>query len=193
MANQFKDFIECLNSSVPHELQRNFNLLKDLDSKTEEIMLRINECTKEYKTTPKRSERSAIRNKSNELFDKLESICEDKIQLSLQTYELIDRSIKRLLSLGKAPQAEESADMVVEAPLIGFDMPLDPNEPKYCICQSVSYGDMIACDNKECPIEWFHYACVGLHQAPKGKWYCGQCNNNTNVKRPKSRSRRQRR
>jgi hypothetical protein len=27
----------------------------------------------------------------------------------------------------------------------------------------------------QCPIEWFHYGCVGLTQAPKGKWYCPQC------------------
>lgn len=23
----------------------------------------------------------------------------------------------------------------------------DPNEPRYCICNQVSYGDMVACDN----------------------------------------------
>lgn len=27
----------------------------------------------------------------------------------------------------------------------------------------------------QCPIEWFHYGCVGLTQAPKGKWFCPQC------------------
>jgi len=25
----------------------------------------------------------------------------------------------------------------------------DPNEPRYCICNQVSYGDMVACDNQE--------------------------------------------
>ncbi|KAG9340041.1 hypothetical protein JZ751_022152 [Albula glossodonta] len=29
--------------------------------------------------------------------------------------------------------------------------------------------------NNQCPIEWFHYGCVGLTEAPKGKWYCPQC------------------
>lgn len=24
----------------------------------------------------------------------------------------------------------------------------DPNEPRYCICNQVSYGDMVACDNE---------------------------------------------
>ncbi|XP_050414546.1 inhibitor of growth protein 3 [Patella vulgata] len=51
----------------------------------------------------------------------------------------------------------------------------DPNEPRYCLCNEVSYGDMVGCDNEDCPIEWFHYGCVGLFQAPKGKWFCPQC------------------
>ena len=29
----------------------------------------------------------------------------------------------------------------------------------------------------QCPIEWFHYGCVGLTDAPKGKWFCPQCQN----------------
>ncbi|CAH1782755.1 unnamed protein product [Owenia fusiformis] len=55
------------------------------------------------------------------------------------------------------------------------DWQYDPNEPRYCICNQVSYGDMVGCDNDDCTIEWFHYPCVGLTQAPKGKWYCPQC------------------
>ncbi|KAM6987123.1 inhibitor of growth protein 3 [Aplochiton taeniatus] len=55
------------------------------------------------------------------------------------------------------------------------DWTYDPNEPRYCICNQVSYGEMVGCDNKDCPIEWFHYGCVGLTEAPKGKWYCPQC------------------
>ncbi|KOB70727.1 Inhibitor of growth protein [Operophtera brumata] len=45
----------------------------------------------------------------------------------------------------------------------------DPNEPRYCICNQVSYGDMVACDNQDCPYEWFHYPCVGITAPPKGK------------------------
>ena len=33
---------------------------------------------------------------------------------------------------------------------------------RYCICNQVSYGDMVACDNDDCPYEWFHYPCVGI-------------------------------
>lgn len=55
------------------------------------------------------------------------------------------------------------------------DLPIDPNEPTYCLCQQVSYGEMICCDNDKCPIEWFHFSCVDLHHKPKGKWYCPKC------------------
>ena len=27
--------------------------------------------------------------------------------------------------------------------------PEDPNEPRYCTCNQVSYGDMVACDNQD--------------------------------------------
>ena len=52
---------------------------------------------------------------------------------------------------------------------------IDPNEPRYCLSNQVSYGEMICCDNPSCSIEWFHYGCVGITEAPKGKWYCPQC------------------
>lgn len=90
---------------------------------------------------------------------------------------------------GGTPQSD-----VLDMPL---DMPVDPNEPTYCLCHQVSYGEMIGCDNldvsfeiltkknyfsininiafSQCPIEWFHFACVGLTIKPKGKWFCSKC------------------
>ncbi|CAL1703916.1 unnamed protein product [Somion occarium] len=57
-----------------------------------------------------------------------------------------------------------------------IELPTDPNEPRYCYCNQVSYGQMIACDNEEdCKIEWFHLGCVGVTRPPKGKWYCRDC------------------
>lgn len=50
-------------------------------------------------------------------------------------------------------------------------------EQKYCLCKDVSYGDMICCDNRNCKTQWFHFTCVGLSQAPKGKWFCPICAN----------------
>jgi hypothetical protein len=50
----------------------------------------------------------------------------------------------------------------------------DGDEPRYCYCNEVSYGNMVACDNLDCPREWFHLACVNLDKAPVGrtKWFC---------------------
>lgn len=52
---------------------------------------------------------------------------------------------------------------------------IDPDEPTYCLCDQVSYGEMIGCDNDLCPIEWFHFNCVQLNGKPKGKWFCPKC------------------
>ena len=32
-------------------------------------------------------------------------------------------------------------------PPIDLELPVDPNEPTYCLCNQVSYGEMVACDN----------------------------------------------
>lgn len=38
---------------------------------------------------------------------------------------------------------------------------VDPSEPRYCYCDRVSYGEMVACDNDDCPREW-----VGVSSSP---------------------------
>lgn len=73
------------------------------------------------------------------------------------------------------------------------DEPVDADEPTYCYCNGVSYGEMVACDYDGCQKEWFHLECVGLKTAPSGKseypslpylivmlivtakWYCDDC------------------
>ncbi|KAI0136950.1 hypothetical protein BJ170DRAFT_36503 [Xylariales sp. AK1849] len=54
---------------------------------------------------------------------------------------------------------------------------IDANEPRYCYCNGVSYGEMVACDADDCEKEWFHLGCVGLRSAPSSstKWYCDNC------------------
>lgn len=149
------------------------------------------------------------------------------------------------------PCRSEFTDTILSVhPSDVLDMPVDPNEPTYCLCHQVSYGEMIGCDNPDvsvghaavgfcrkmwglemgsrmlrhppvgpwagsctrwagvgmgegtgggmgrwqtlcvwhtasymltaalplspaalqCPIEWFHFACVDLTTKPKGKW-----------------------
>ena len=69
---------------------------------------------------------------------------------------------------GRAAALQPKADRVPAGP---------GQEPTYCFCNNVSYGDMIACDNEACLYEWFHFPCVGLSQKPgPGElWYCQKC------------------
>ncbi|KAH9171530.1 hypothetical protein EDB89DRAFT_1971730 [Lactarius sanguifluus] len=56
------------------------------------------------------------------------------------------------------------------------DAAADPNEPKYCYCNRVSFGNMVACDYPQCKREWFHLDCVGLTEEPQSRtWYCREC------------------
>lgn len=51
----------------------------------------------------------------------------------------------------------------------------------YCRCPYDEVSEMIACDAEGCPIEWFHFECVGIMVPPKGKWYCPECRKNQGV------------
>lgn len=53
----------------------------------------------------------------------------------------------------------------------------DNDNHLYCICRRTSFGEMIGCDNPKCKYEWFHYSCVGLTRAPRGRWNCPLCKN----------------
>lgn len=58
----------------------------------------------------------------------------------------------------------------------------------YCICRGPSQGEMIGCENKNCPYEWFHYECVGIKSAPVGVWYCDTCKKDRQKKRLKDKN-----
>ncbi|XP_015574058.2 PHD finger protein ING1 [Ricinus communis] len=87
------------------------------------------------------------------------------------------RGGRKKTRLATASAVTEAATAATSANPTGMelDCPVDPNEPTYCFCQQVSYGEMVACDNPNCTIEWFHFGCVGLKEQPKGKWYCSDC------------------
>ncbi|CAA2955442.1 PHD finger ING1 isoform X1 [Olea europaea subsp. europaea] len=115
-----------------------------------------------------------------------------KIDEDLRQRDNVAATMSPVLTLGKAGRSGDSSGRgrkktrlaKVTAAAAGastnptsmeLDLPVDPNEPTYCFCNQVSYGEMVACDNPDCKIEWFHYACVGLKEQPKGKWYCSDC------------------
>jgi inhibitor of growth protein 3 len=51
----------------------------------------------------------------------------------------------------------------------------ESDDTKYCFCQRVSFGDMVACDNDNCQYQWFHWECVGIKEEPVGDWLCPEC------------------
>lgn len=81
------------------------------------------------------------------------------------------------VTLKRGAQKAVAAGRIPPVPAIipPLELSSDPNEPRYCICHQVSYGEMVGCDNDNCQIEWFHYPCVGITEPPKGKWYCPDC------------------
>ncbi|XP_011295576.1 inhibitor of growth protein 5 isoform X1 [Musca domestica] len=257
--------------SLPTELERNFKLMRKLDDRAQTAMKSIDSHAKEFmrKLADNSSQMSEEERKERlrdiqQLFVKAKEYSDDKVQLAIQTYELVDKQIRRLdndlarfegeiqekasSTRGKSEEAQvkkgrkktkdakatgkkkritssddeannsataaaaaaggqggkkkkqkvnqeketrkggqkqknvdlddsekESCHTAATHPSDVLDMPVDPNEPTYCLCHQVSYGEMIGCDNPDCPIEWFHFACVGLTIKPKGKWFCPKC------------------
>ena len=141
--------------------------------------------------------------------------CNAKIELTKQTYELLDNHIRRLDRVLKrfdseieleeerlgglrargekwgtldifGLQCDDSNDDEFSGYCPGrtsgygglvYDQTVDANEPTYCFCHQVAFGEMICCDNQDCRIEWFHFACVGLtpETRPTSKWLCPDC------------------
>ncbi|KAF1851793.1 uncharacterized protein K460DRAFT_362543 [Cucurbitaria berberidis CBS 394.84] len=36
---------------------------------------------------------------------------------------------------------------------------------------------MVLCENEDCPVQWYHGDCVGIHDelSEEEEWYCPQC------------------
>lgn len=131
------------------------------------------------------------------------SVCDEKVAVAQQCYDLVEQHIARLdkdLRVFDQALAEKEAAAAVAKglvppptaasvggaglaspepapPAVGASRAPNPDEPKYCVCNRVSFGEMIACENEACAVEWFHFACVGLSTDAKikGKWYCNAC------------------
>lgn len=65
------------------------------------------------------------------------------------------------------PCRSEFTDTILSVhPSDVLDMPVDPNEPTYCLCHQVSYGEMIGCDNPDVSVGAGHRP--GLRHCPRG-------------------------
>lgn len=152
----------------------------------------LEELRSELNTAPETSPKSKKGRKrtksqiSKEIEDiklRVEDLSDRKIQIATNAYDLIDqhmRVVEEELKLVDAAVAATGGTINKDKVISLYNTTKNGNneastEPLYCICREVSYGNMIECDNEDCPVEWFHYACVGLTKQPKNGWMCPQC------------------
>ncbi|KAG5322704.1 ING5 protein, partial [Pseudoatta argentina] len=84
---------------LPIELQRNFTLMRDLDARAQGLMKDIDKLADDYlrnmkKELPEKKKEQLAHIQS--LFNKAKEYGDDKVQLAIQTYELVDKHIRRL-------------------------------------------------------------------------------------------------
>lgn len=89
--------------SLPTELERNFKLMRKLDDRAQTAMKSIDSHAKEFmrKLADNSSQMSEEERKERlrdiqQLFVKAKEYSDDKVQLAIQTYELVDKQIRRL-------------------------------------------------------------------------------------------------
>ena len=59
---------------------------------------------------------------------------------------------------------------------------------EWCYCRKGSSGQMICCDSKDCPIQWYHTTCLKIKKIPKGKWFCPSCHVKRGTRNKKGRA-----
>ena len=63
----------------------------------------------------------------------------------------------------------------------GDEVNEDDDQELFCLCNQPEYGKMIACDNEDCLIVWFHYACVNVKRRPRGERFCPDCRRDSSI------------
>lgn len=84
---------------------------------------------------------------------------------------------RRAAAMAAAASVQESIGRSVGQRRGKLNAESNHDEQTYCLCDQISYGQMIGCDNQSCSIEWFHFECVDVKVKPgKGvKWFCPLC------------------
>ena len=199
-----EEYLNTING-LPDDLKKNFDKMLKLEQRNNDITNEIDLNSKEYLRKVKERHLNPRKRKSEmekimKMFGESKENSDLKVNLAMQTYEMVDRHIRKLdadlarfeaemkeaggrLSQTESegeetdrgekkvmkkkkgrPAKEEAArpktpltastngkdlNLNVSDPAVPIvDMPVDPNEPTYCLCQQVSYGEMIGCDNQ---------------------------------------------
>ena len=191
-----EDYLKSING-LPDDLKKNFDKMLKLDQKNSDISNDIENISQDYLKKVKERHLNPRKRKSEmekitKLFSEAKENSDVKVNLAIQTYEMVDKHIRKLdadlarfeaemkEAGGRLSQTESEGEEEVDkkqklkkkkdrlkeerpkTPLAAttnglnvsntdipvVDMPVDPNEPTYCLCQQVSYGEMIGCDNQ---------------------------------------------
>jgi hypothetical protein len=117
----------------------------------------------------------------------VDGLTDSKAGITMKAYDLIDQCTRVVDEDIKTVETAIRLNRIDTTGIAPIDVPLLPsannntqekieeNEPIYCLCQQVAFGEMVSCDNDDCEIEWFHYACVGLTKEPRSHWFCQFC------------------
>lgn len=154
---------QCPPRKLPKRMLKWVPNYKEIDSDSFDEVLKINnaykQCIEKEKMEKlKNSQNSEINNNLNENTSTFES----KNTGTVRNPSTIKTNKSMKKNNGKR-KLSESSDSETEI------------QPTYCVCEKISFGHMVCCDNDLCPIEWFHFSCVSLNKKPKGKWYCPKC------------------
>lgn len=110
-SNNYKEYNKWMNmlhlplglESLPTELERNFKLMRKLDDRAQTAMKSIDSHAKDFMRklaadngTMSEEERKERLEDIKALFGKAKEYSDDKVQLAIQTYELVDKQIRRL-------------------------------------------------------------------------------------------------
>ncbi|KAJ3585370.1 hypothetical protein NHX12_014091 [Muraenolepis orangiensis] len=259
LVHYVEEYLECVES-LPLDIQRHVSLLREIDSKYQEVLKEVDDVFERFQGEPDAAQRRRLQVQLQRALIASQELGDEKIHVVTQMTELVEnrwrhmdgrsRCLEEPASPERGPERRGSGlpqettpvatpavagapperasarrprrqrnsesrdschasangsladDPAEEAPPSSrprekksksakkkkqqrkakqerdaspADLAVDPNEPTYCLCEQVSYGEMIGCDNEGCPIEWFHFSCVGLTYKPKGKWYCPKC------------------
>jgi Inhibitor of growth proteins N-terminal histone-binding len=110
---------------------------------------------------------------------------EKALAKAAQEKERAFREVDKETKKGTKTEPVVAADAQASGMSVIEDMNIPDDEPRYCYCHQVSYGDMVGCEADDCTYQWFHYVCVGLTSEPKGDWYCPECSAKLKKKKKK--------
>uniref|UniRef100_A0A336MZ97 Inhibitor of growth protein n=1 Tax=Culicoides sonorensis TaxID=179676 RepID=A0A336MZ97_CULSO len=194
-ATYVENYLDAVEN-LPDEIQRYITRIREIDVKHRSYLRDVDIFYEQWANCPTNELESTNATKRNRAMTRIQQsliaaqeLGDEKLQIVQQLTDLIETKTRQLdqnfKNLDYASGHNSSRDTREDTP--PQEEAIDPDEPTYCLCDQISFGEMILCDNDLCPIEWFHFSCVGLATKPKGKWYCPNCRGDRpNVMKPKA-------